>query len=386
MPKIGAIVQNGAPHGATLSVPALRVLRALADGSCLTAGEIGKRAGTGVDCEPLCLTGLAAREELDLDGAREVAWRITDAGLAALGLSAEAGRELPKGNRRSASRTKIGALVPIFGSNRLLAPAVGEALAGCAWVGAPFVGGLSELPWIDAPTIVASDAHAHIINLARVVADPEGCAELEARLESMLFHPLELADAQRRCWEREAAMGGGGEAEAVIEVGPPDVEWAADYFVCAWMARAGAAGTKGEFGAVQSVRWNATGGDSVLRFRNAIAGLPEWLRVLAGRVTFVCQDAFEFLAKVKDEPKHGVYCDPPFAKEGGAYKHGFGETHHHKLAAVLAGFKKARVALRCYEDAGMRQFYPEAGGWEWRRFVGKRQTNENSPEALVVKN
>lgn len=40
---------------------------------------------------------------------------------------------------------KIRALVPWFGSSRIIAPHVGKALRGCRWVGVPFAGGGTTL-------------------------------------------------------------------------------------------------------------------------------------------------------------------------------------------------------------------------------------------------
>lgn len=49
------------------------------------------------------------------------------------------------------------ALAQWFGSNRILGHAVGEALAGCRWVGIPFAGGMPELLHLTARTVVVSD-------------------------------------------------------------------------------------------------------------------------------------------------------------------------------------------------------------------------------------
>jgi len=38
---------------------------------------------------------------------------------------------------------KVKALMPWFGSNRLLAHRVGELLEGCSWVGVPFAGSMA---------------------------------------------------------------------------------------------------------------------------------------------------------------------------------------------------------------------------------------------------
>lgn len=357
------------------SIPELRVLRALAGGACLTLADLRRAAGTAQAeaCRALLAQGLLARDELDLDGAKEVTWRLTEAGEGAAEAAGLLGALPPVALKGG---PEIGALVQVFGGNRLLGPKVGRALEGCKWVGVPFCGGLSEVPWMAARTLLCADAHCHLINLARVVMDEALLPDLEGRLEGRLFHELELSQAQERCLAREF--------KPIPD--EPDPAWAADFFTAAWMARAGQAGTAKEFAAPLSIRWDAGGGDSVKRFRGACACLRDWLRLLAGRATFVRLDAFDFLAKVKDLPGHGVYLDPPFFHEGKSYKHKFGPAEHARLAEVLGGFSAARVVQRCYDCQEARALYPEAEGWRWELLVGKKQTNENAREALVVRN
>lgn len=362
-----------------LTIPQLRTLKALQGGGAFALGEIRKRAGSadGAACAALVAMGLSRRHDLDLDGLKETVWQITPAGEAAVG--GFAGRDAYSGWKTKGFQ--IGALVQIFGGNRMLGPKVAEALAGVKWVGIPFCGGLSELPHIKAVkarTVVCSDTHAHVINLCRAVTCRETLPDVEERLERTLFHQLELSGAQARCNIREAA------GEEVPEV--PDPDWAADYFACAWMSRAGSAGTKGEFRAPLSIRWEASGGDSVKRFRNAAGGLRHWCELLADCVTFLHVSAFSLLAKVKDTPDTGVYCDPPFLGQGGSYKCSFGPAEHDKLAAVLGGFAAARIVVRAYDDPRVDTLYPVAGGWVKKCFVGKRQTGFDAPEILLIKN
>jgi site-specific DNA-adenine methylase len=143
-------------------------------------------------------------------------------------------------------------------------------------------------------------------------------------------------------------------------------------------------GTKGEFRAPLSIRWDAQGGDSVRRFRNAAEGILAWRNVL-DRCTFVLLDAFELIVKCKDEAKSGLYCDPPFPGPGAAYKIGFSDAEHARLAEVLAGFSAARVVVRLYETDLVRRLYPE-GEWGYNRFTGRKASNRDSPEVLLVRN
>jgi DNA adenine methylase len=153
--------------------------------------------------------------------------------------------------------------------------------------------------------------------------------------------------------------------------------------VCAWLARNGTAGTGGEFRSGLSVRYDAGGGDSLTRFRSATEALAEWQQVFRC-CTFVCQDVFDFLAKVKDRPDCGLYLDPPFPDAGDSYKHKFTPEHHRELANRLSSFKAARVVARFYRHPLIEELYPVAR-WRWLDLTGgKTQTNAKAPEVLLV--
>lgn len=274
---------------------------------------------------------------------------------------------------------KITAIASWHGSNRSLAAEVGRRLAGARFVAVPFAGGMSELAHITARTLLVSDLHRHVINLARVVqTDRE---RLQAYLAGVLFHPDALAEAQARC--------------RAVEAGPDSADrfqWAADYFVCAWMARNGTAGTAREFEAGLSVRYDAGGGDSAVRFRSAAESLAAWQTVVR-RCTFHCRDGFEVLADVADAADSGVYCDPPFPGAGRRYRHNAGAAvaaelvWHTRLRDALARFARARVVVRYYRHALVEQLYPAADGWHWDDLAGgKTQTNAAAPEVLLTRN
>lgn len=274
---------------------------------------------------------------------------------------------------------KVTALAPWFGSNRMLGQHVGRLLKECKWVGVPFAGGMSELAHIGARTMLVGDKHRHVINLAQVVACPEGHVRLREQLDSTIFHPDVLVAAQDRCRARETADPGPCR-ESVAEGG--SLSWAFDFFICAWMARNSTAGTKTEFNAGPSVRWEAGGGDSVVRFRNATESLADWHKVMR-RCTFVTDDVFDFLDKVKDQTGHGLYLDPPFPGPGDKYKHTFGEVVHRRLAEQLTEFKVCRVVCRFYDVPLVRELYPESA-WEWHLLEGRKQSNDAAPEVLLV--
>jgi DNA adenine methylase len=274
---------------------------------------------------------------------------------------------------------KTTALAPWFGSNRMLAENVGRALDGCSWVGVPFAGGMCELAHIKARTMLVSDLHRHIINLARVVAHPFMRPELMKYLRRAVFHPDELDQAQEWCKVYKP----------IDSSGEPDLEAAYRYFVCVWMGRSHIAGTKDEFHGRLSTRWNASGGDSNKRYRSAVKSLAEWGRICR-RCNFSVMDAFDFLRRCEDSDGHGVYCDPPFLGAGLAYKHG--ETKdtetdwHMRLSGFLNGFARTRIVCRFYDHPLIRQFYP-AAEWDWRPLTGgRKQTNGVAPEVLLIRN
>lgn len=274
------------------------------------------------------------------------------------------------------TKMKTTALVPVFGSNRLNAERPGEILNGCKFMAVPFAGGMPEVRHLKARTIVVNDRHSHIINLAMVAADARRGPAMRRKLKRLAFHPLILRTAQRMCraWEE----GGTDKWDGIT----PILSWAVDYFVCAWMARNGEAAKDSEFSAGLSIRWDAGGGDSVVRFRSAIESLREWQTVLS-RCTLQCMDAFTFLDKVGDIEGHGIYADPPWPGDGFAYKHKFTEAMQRRLAEKLTTYKVTRVVVRYGDHPLIRELYPPSA-WTWHELTGRTQTNADKAEVLLV--
>ncbi len=268
---------------------------------------------------------------------------------------------------------RINALAQWFGGNRMLAQSVGRALGRLRWCGVPFAGGCPELPHICTAAGVANDLHRHVINLARVVRDDVLIEQLVLRLETLLFHPDELADAQRRCCDREQ-LGSLRDA--------PDVAWAADYFAACWMGRGGEAGKRGEFDQSLSLRWTSSGGDSAVRFRSAIESLRDWHRALRNW-SFTCLDVFEFLANVRDAEGHGLYVDAPWPDAGDAYRHAFTHKQQTRLAEALARFRRTRVVVRFGDHPLIRELYPSPR-WTWLKQTGRNQRNGAIAEVLII--
>lgn len=271
------------------------------------------------------------------------------------------------------SDLKVTALQPWFGSNRILAKHVGESLDGCHWVGVPFVGGACELAHIKARTIHANDLHRHLINLANVVKDDELRQKLIRRLKRSLFHQEQLAESQDYCRENTPTR-------------EPDWLTAYHYFISGWMGRSHKAGIDDEFNGGLSIRWNANGGDSAVRYWNALRGLAEWGRIFR-RCTFDCGDAFEFIARVEDADRHGLYVDPPFPGPGKRYKHNCGKggaeqlAWHKRLFDSLSRFTKTCVVVRFYDHPMIRDLYLD---WTWRELQGRTQANKAADEVLLL--
>lgn len=274
---------------------------------------------------------------------------------------------------------RIGALAPWFGANRVAGEEVGKVLGRLRWCGVGCMGGASELLHIDTAAGVANDAHRHVVNLARVVADPALFAELRRMLDDALFHPDVLHTAQRRCIEREDAMRpslfGGG----VGLPDTPDLPWARDYFVSCWMGRGGFAGKEGEFDQSLSVRYTSSGGDSVVRFRSAVEGLPAWHAALK-RWNFTTLDVFEFVGRVADTQGHGLYLDPPWPDAGREYVHKFADADQRRLRDRVESFGRVRVVMRYGDHPLIRDLY---GGPQWR-WIERTTANQRGGEVSEV--
>jgi hypothetical protein len=274
----------------------------------------------------------------------------------------------------------IGAIAPWFGSARLLGPKVGQLFEGASWVGIPFAGSMAEIPYIRARTIVVNDLHKGVITLARVVADETLGPKLYRRLRRDALHPDDLVESQNICrkMEKRSDCSDTFNDETILR-------WAEAMFVASWLARSGSAGTKSEFDATLSLRWAAGGGDSAVRFQNAIRSINAWRRSLR-RATFSSMDAFSFLEKCKDLPQHAIYCDQPFpGGPGDKYKYHFTLQQTKRLSVELLHFRQTRVVSRFYDHSIVRELYPETE-WTWHHLSGRKQTNEAAPEVLLVRN
>jgi site-specific DNA-adenine methylase len=278
------------------------------------------------------------------------------------------------------------ALAGWFGANRLLAETVGKTLGKCEHIVVPFAGGCCELKYLDARTIIINDRHSHVINLARVVADPLRLPILQESIDALIFHPDELEWAQETCKriemevEDDSGLFPASQRFAIYD-SARQIEWARAFFVACWMGRGGNAGTDGEFNSGISLRYDANGGDSNVRYRSAASSLRAWHEILK-RGNFTCEDFRAVLAKAKDQAGHGIYADAPWPDAGDGYKHKFIERDQRDLAARLSEFKTARVLIRFGVHPLIEELYPRTK-WRWLEQESRCQHNRDVREALI---
>jgi len=280
----------------------------------------------------------------------------------------------------------VTALVDRFGSNRINAARPAELFAACkpkiTCIAVPFVGGFSEVGHFSANIISVNDKDAHVLNLAKIVRTD--CDRLVAELEATPYHPNVLAAAQEFCRALDLPPDPRfRNFDSLFDhVAPDPFQWAYYYFICSWMGRGGKGGTVGEFKQGLSVRWKSTGGDSVVRFRNATQSLKEWQKIMQ-QCTFHVMDAFDFLAECqeRDVPENGIYCDPPWVDLGDKYVHAFGKADHQRLRDVLECFQKSRVIVRYGDHPLVRQLYED---WRWHMLSGRTQANDEQAELLLT--
>lgn len=279
---------------------------------------------------------------------------------------------------------KINRLAPWFGCDLAVAGHIAALLRGCAHVTIPFAGSAAIVPLLTGiRTGILNDLHRHVINLFRAVRHEEAREELLAILHARLFHPDELARAQRECLVREEASKPSLFGGAQPMPDNADVEWAADYFTACWMGRGGHAGKATEFTQNLSVRYTASGGDSAVRFRAAIDSLDAWGAALS-RWQCTCEDVFSLLSCMVDAPEHGIYLDPPWPDAGDEYRHRFTTMQQKRLAQRLLNVRDARIVVRYGDHPLIRELYA-APVWTIEEHKSRDQQNGEVAELLIYK-
>lgn len=271
---------------------------------------------------------------------------------------------------------KVTTLFPAFGGNRTNAHFPGAILGRCEWIGVPFAGGMPEIPHLQSRSIVVNDFHLHLINAARAVRNHR--PELVNALRDTMFHPDELKAAQQECRMDIPSRA------LINNSSWCDLDLATAYFITQWMGRSGQSSTDGEFDGNLSIRWTSSGGDSNTRYRSAVEAIEEFSKSFQ-RCNFCCLDFREMLSKVKDDPDHGLYCDPPWQELGDEYKHKFTEKDHRDLARGLSEYQSIKIVMRFGDHPLIRTLYSKANGWLWRGTTGRTQGNSDQGEFFISK-
>jgi DNA adenine methylase len=262
---------------------------------------------------------------------------------------------------------KITALSPWFGSKRNLAPTIVSELGEHRVYWEPFCGSMAVL-LNKPPTVMetVNDLHGDLINLARVVQ----CESLGPRFYRRLRRMPMAEQLHREAAERHRARGYAGD-------GPPDIDAAVDYFLCAWLGRNGVAGTQ-SYNQGFRLRFTASGGKAATRWSSVVDSIPAWRRRLRN-VMIICRDGFDLLPRIEDDFKTSIYVDPPYFVKGAKYVHDADDTHpmlrqilgldadaplptfawHRALAVLLRRFERARVVLSYYPHPLLDELYPD---------------------------
>lgn len=293
---------------------------------------------------------------------------------------------------------KIKAIAPWFGGKRTMAPAIVQELGKHGQYFEPFCGSMAVL-FAKEPSQkeTVNDLHGDLINLARVIQNPKMAEPFYERLQATLFCESLLDDARE--WLEDAVPG---DNEVCME----RAYW---YFLASWMGRNGTAGTA-RLDYQIAVRWTKGGGSPTVRFRNAIESLPAWHERLRN-VVILRRDAFRILDRFEDCAATAIYVDPPYPAEtrskgavkngrGGKYlhefQHGSGSSlietsdDHARLAAMLRGYRKARIVVSSYDCERIRQLYD---GWTFVDHTrqkhlhaqnGRGARPKQAPEVLII--
>lgn len=247
----------------------------------------------------------------------------------------------------------ITALSPWFGSKRTLAPDIVPELGEHSAYWEPFCGSMAMLfAKLQSSAETVNDLHGDLINLARVVQDDELSVKLFGRLSRVAC----CEALHREAAERHRNRGN-------VPAPPrPDLDRAADYFLCSWLGRNGVAGTS-SYNQGFCRRFTKNGGHAATRFTSAVESIPGWWDRLRA-VTILNDDGIGLLERVEDAPGVAIYCDPPYLVKGAKYVHDFAAADHARLAETLRRFKKTRVVVSYYDDPRLDGLYP---GWTIRR-------------------
>lgn len=201
------------------------------------------------------------------------------------------------------------------------------------------------------PSETYNDTDGDLVNLFRVIRDPDGVVHLWWELINTPVSRQEFGDAQ------EAAKKG---------YSPEDAVKRAARFVILCRQRFGG-GHSGMIGRDTIRSWgtsrdsNGLANGCVTRWLSTMLCLPNIHRRLA-TVVVDSQDAIRCIRQW-DSPSTLFYCDPPYVGHEDYYKGGFDEEKHKELAQALNA-ADARVVLSYYPSPLVDELYPKA---RWNR-------------------
>ena len=217
----------------------------------------------------------------------------------------------------------------------------------------PFGGGASVLmgkpPCGGVETY--NDLDGGLVNLFRVLADPEHFARFHRRVEALPYSRQLYREMRDACLAAESA-------DAVEWV-----EWAVAFFYVARQSFSGMFGASWSSAVTHACRGVA---ETCSTWMSAIAALPAIHRRLAS-VQIEQGDGLGVLERY-DGPGYLAYCDPPYAPEtrrDGEYRQEMSAEDHERLCARLLAYRGA-VVLSGY---GTARYDPlDAAGWDRRVF------------------
>jgi DNA adenine methylase len=240
-------------------------------------------------------------------------------------------------------KPRINAIAPWMGSKRKLAKKINELLGPRDAYFEPFFGSGAVL-FASPPARheVVNDLNRDLVNVSKVLQDPQLARELLGRLHYTICAE-ELYKTARK-------------TILIPFTDPPgDVERAYCALVYWWMGRNGIAGTR-PHGTGFSARFTPRGGSGGVRFRNFVGSVP-WFTQRLARVDVLNTDGIEMIGKIEDLGRTVIYVDPPYFKKAKPYLHDFTDDDHAKLGMAAGRFKRARVIVSYYPDPRIEEFY-----------------------------
>jgi DNA adenine methylase len=283
---------------------------------------------------------------------------------------------------------KIKAIVPWFGSKRVMAPHIAAELGPHRAYWEPFCGSMAVLlAKEECSSETVNDLHGDLINLARIIRDSKWGPWLYRFLRrTLVSEQLSVEAEEGLAHEDETTCFDRGDIDGQLAA-----ERAADFFVASWLGRNGVIGTtKGSCGKRFCVRYTKKGGHQGTRFTSAVESIPHWRRRMR-EVCILRRDGFDLLPRIDDAEGAAIYVDPPYLVKSAQYVHDFAAGDHARLAKELSRFKSARVVVSYYYDPRLKDLYP---GWTCRQFdVAKGLAQQaqrgktgrvSAPEVLLI--